>query len=687
MQRAAQHHGAGRLREAEALLHDLLSSDPHHAQALHLMGVVAYQTGRRPQAVALIQQAIQADSSQALFHSNLAEMQRQLGQLASAIEHGQRAIELDPSRPSAQANLGVACADANELDRAIECHQKALALHPGLAPSLNNLGSIARLRKDRVAAADWYRQALASNPDYLEALSNLGAVLVELDQPDEAVPVLERALQRQPDYTEALCNLGLARLKQERANEAEGLLRRSLQQRPAYAQAMSGLARALHDQGRLKEALPLLREVTTTHPELTDAWCLLGTVCNEIDLPGDAEQAYLQAIALDAEWIDALIGLGHLRLEQGKADEAEHFVRRALAIDPGHVAARFHLSQARKVKAGDENLAALQALLDRPEALRADERIWVHYALGKSYDDLREWDQAFPHFMEGARLKRAKLDYDADVDAARTHRLEEIMSADFIERLRGGGDPSEVPIFVLGMPRSGTTLTEQIIASHPEVHGAGELHDLIDITRQSTMGWRDREFPDNLAGLTRDTLTAWGQDYVARLRTRAPQARRITDKMPANYLSLGLIPLMLPKARIIHVRRNAADTCVSCFTRLFNRSQDATYDLTELGRHYVNYARLMDHWRQVLPEGSFLEVQYEDIVADMAGQARRLIDWCGLDWHDDCLSFHKNERTIRTASITQVRQPIYTSSVARWRHYESYLKPLLDALGERAPGA
>lgn len=686
MQLAAQHQGAGRLGEAEAVLQAILNTEPRHAQALHLMGVVAYQTGHRDRAMALIRQAIDVDPGQALFHSNLAEMSRQQGQLAAAIEHGQRAVDLDPSLVSAHANLGVAWSDANDLDRAVDCHQRALALHPGLAQSLNNLGSIARLRKDRPAAADWYRQALASSPDYLEAMSNLGAVLVELDQPDEAVPVLERALQRHPDYAEALCNLGLARLKQERAQEAEGLLRRSLQRRPGYAQAMSGLARALHDQGRVKEALPLLREVTTTHPDLTDAWCLLGTVSNELDQPDDAEQAYLRAIELDPEWIDALIGLGHLRLEQGKVDEAEHLVRRALAVDPQHVAARFHLSQARKVKPGDENLAALEALLVQPKAIRPEELIWVHYALGKSYDDLQAWDQAFPHFMEGARLKRAKLDYDGNVDAARTHRLEELMSLDTIERLRGGGDPSEVPIFVLGMPRSGTTLTEQIIASHPEVHGAGELHDLLDITRQPVRGQPERPWPDNLAGLTRETLTAWGQDYVARLRARAPQARRITDKLPANYLSLGLIPLMLPKARIIHVRRNAADTCVSCFTRLFNRGQDATYDLAELGRHYANYARLMDHWRQVLPEGSFLEVQYEDIVADMPGQARRLIDWCGLDWHDDCLAFHKTERTIRTASIMQVRQPIYSSSVARWRHYEAYLKPLLDALGEWAPG-
>ena len=366
-------------------------------------------------------------------------------------------------------------------------------------------------------------------------------------------------------------------------------------------------------------------------------------------------------------------------------DEAEALLHRALVIDPDNVGGRFHLAQVRKVKADDENLVALEALLAGVDAMKPERRISLHYALGKSYDDLKVWDKAFPHYMEGARLKRARIDFNADEDAARTRRIEDTVTADFIRRLHGAGDPSELPIFVLGMPRSGTTLTEQIIASHPEVHGAGELRDLMVTLHHAPGALQDGPYPERVAGIDQATLTAWGGEYVRRLQARAPGARRITDKMPANYFALGMIPLMLPRARIIHVRRNAADTCVSCFTRLFNRHQESTYELTELGRHYANYARLMEHWRRALPPGSFLEVQYEDIVADMEGQARRLIDWCGLDWHDDCLAFHKNQRSIRTASVAQVRQPIYGSSVERWRHYEAYLQPLLAALGEWAP--
>jgi len=419
-------------------------------------------------------------------------------------------------------------------------------------------------------------------------------------------------------------------------------------------------------------------------PDKADAWCQLGSLAMEMGDAADAEAAYNRALQLDHSLTDALTGLGNLRLEEGKIDESVRLLEQAIAQSPDNLGARFHLTQARKVKPGDANLAALEALQADEPAWNTDKRISYQYALGKAHDDLQAYDQAFSHFLEGARLKRAKLSYNADEDAARGRRIASVVNTDFVTRLSGHGDPSAVPVFVLGMPRSGTTLTEQIIASHPAVHGAGELRDLMEVVQGQAQTGQAQPFPDNLATLTPDRLNAWGHDYVQRVKRRAPNAQHITDKMPANYLALGLIPLMLPEAKIIHVKRNPVDTCVSCFTRLFNRHQDATYELFELGRHYATYARLMQHWQQTLPPGSFLEVQYEDIVADMPGQARRLIDWVGLPWDDACLAFHKTERNIRTASVTQVRQPIYNSSVARWRHYEKYLGPLLEGLGEFA---
>lgn len=651
------------------------------AHRLHQQGIAAWQVGQAAEALRLIEQAIVQDANVALFHSNLTEMYRQQGQIDVAIQHGEAAVALDPAMASAHGNLGIAYYDAQRHDEAEACHHKALALEPRLLQSLNNLGSIARARKDLKVAADWYRRALAINEDFLESLSNLGAVLVEDDQADAAEPFLLRALQLQSAYPEALCNLGLVRLKQDRADEAIAWLSRALQLRPGYPEALVGLGRSLHEQDRLEESAKVLLEATRRAPEKTDAWSHLGAVRMEMGETTAAEEAYARALEIDPQCTDALAGLGNLRLEEGQIDGSVKLLEQVLTIDPDHLGARFHLAQARKVMPGDANLAVLEACAADLPALSADRRISLHYALGKAYDDLKAWDKAFPHFLEGARLKRARLSYDPALDAARTSRIAEVVDAAFIKRFAGAGNDSTVPVFVLGMPRSGTTLTEQIIASHPEVFGAGELRDLMTVVQTPGPGGQQLPFPENLSDVSAKTLRAWGDDYLARLQARAPDARRITDKMPANYLALGLIPLMLPKARIIHVKRNPVDTCVSCFTRLFNRHQEATYDLYELGRHYANYARLMDHWRQVLPAGSFLEVQYEDIVADMEGQARRLIDWVGLDWHPACLDFHKTKRNIRTASVTQVRQPIYTSSVERWRNYEAYLGPLLEGLG------
>lgn len=240
---------------------------------------------------------------------------------------------------------------------------------------------------------------------------------------------------------------------------------------------------------------------------------------------------------------------------------------------------------------------------------------------------------------------------------------------------------SELPIFIVGMARSGTTLTEQIISSHPQVHGAGELPDLLNLARQP-QGASKTLFPHSMQMLTKADLGLMGGRYVTGLRERHAKANRITDKMPANFLAVGLIHLIVPNARIIHVKRNPIDTCLSGYSRLYSRGQAHSYDLAEIGAYYRGYARLMDHWHAVLPAGAILDVVYEDLVADNEAQARRLIDYCGLPWDDVCLQFHKNERVIRTASVTQVRQPIYNTSVARWKRYETHLGPLVDALGD-----
>jgi tetratricopeptide (TPR) repeat protein len=681
---ANQLQAQGRLQEAEQLLRRILQQQPQHAHALHLLGVIAYQVGQLQPAAELVQRAIALDGQVALFHANMCEIFRQLKQADLAVAHGERATALDPSMAMAHSNLGIAYFDRKEYDRAEACQQRALALAPDFAAALNNLGSIWRERGDHGKALDLYRQAAAASPNYLEPLNNLGALLLEEDRTPEAEEVLRKALRLNPNYPESICNLGGVHLSREEHEQALEHYRRALALRPIYIEAQMGLAKTLQALENLTDAeLAAIRAIQFDESN-AKAHALLAGIHTELSKPEQAEAEYARALSLKPDSNEALLGLGHLCTENGQLERARELFLRALQLKPDNTAARIHLVQNDKVTADDGNFAALLAEEKKMSDFSDERRLSLHFALGKCFDDIKDYDKAFPHYLAGCKLKREKFDYDPDAAAKQFIELQKIFSKDFIDSLRGSGDSSAMPIFVLGMPRSGTTLTEQIIASHPVVFGAGELPDLLRIAHRKTHP-DTTTFPDNLRYLDAKTLRAWGTEYLAAVQQRAPGAQRITDKMPANFFAVPLIHLMLPNAKIIHVNRNPVDTCLSCFTRLFHRKQEHTYDLAELGRYYADYARLMDHWRKVLPTGAFYDVQYEDIVADQAGEARKLLAWCGLEWDDACLDFHKTKRQVRTASVTQVRQPIYTSSVERWRKYEQHLGPLLDELGDLVP--
>ncbi|MDD5299166.1 MAG: tetratricopeptide repeat protein [Gallionella sp.] len=561
--------------------------------------------------------------------------------------------------------------------------RKATELLPDDADAHYNLGNTLMMlgRLDEAEAS--YRCALRIQPDYVDAYYNLGNTLRNMGRIGEAEASYRQALRIKPDYAEVYSNLGNVMLEQGRLAEAEASYRQALRIKPDYAAAHYNLGNFLHDRSRLDEAEASFRRVLQIKPDYADAHSNLGNVLQDMGRLAEAEASYRRALQNKPDHAEAYSNLGNTLLELGRIAEAEASHRHALEIKPDFVEGRFNFTLAKKAKAGDENLVALEAaeeaVRDGTATLSNKEAVYLHFALGKSYDDLGDYEKAFPHFLEGCKLKRATFGHDPDHASRLFAGIMRNLDAAAIDRLRGGGDPSNLPIFVLGMPRSGTTLTEQIIASHPEVHGAGELPDLIRIARRDIDG---AAFPDNLRLFDQARLSAWGAEYVAGLQRRAPDARRITDKMPENFLVVGLIHLMLPNAKIIHVNRNPVDTCLSCFTKLFKHQHEYTYDLAELGRYYAGYARLMDHWRKVLPGGAFLDVRYEDLVADQEAQSRRIIGYCGLEWNDACIDFYNNKRPVSTASMAQVRQPMYKSSVERWRHYEKFLGPLLDALGE-----
>ncbi len=682
---ANQHLQAGRLQAAETLCRDILRARPESAPALHLLGVVAYQAGNLPVAIELLRRATAADETVALYHCNLGEMFRLAGQSEAALESGRRALALNPDMPQALNNLGIVYYEHDEFEEAAAHYRRAIALAPDYAEAYSNLGNALRALKQYDEALIAYQRARQLRPAYAEAINNMGTALRDMGHLSDAEATYRQALALKPDAPSVLNNLALALKDAERFDEASALLTRSLSLDPNNVKTLTYLALVRLEQKRIPDAEAAAQRALTLAGDDPEALNAMGLVRFEQQNSDEALVFHRRAVALKPDLADAYNNIGNILKEDGQLTASREAYERAIELDPKEIAYFVNLSDAKKFVEGDAHLATMEDLARNPEILSSTALSRLNFALSKAYDDLGRYDDAFCCMRAGNALKRERIDYDESGMLGLFDRVR----ATFDRRLLGAradtGYRSSLPVFVVGMPRSGTTLVEQILASHPAVCGAGELLDL----NQRIDGMRDADgnafrYPEGTPALTATQLRELGRLYVEGLDHRAPSAERITDKMPANFLFLGLIHLALPTAHIIHVLRDPRDTCLSCFSKLFTAEQDFTYDLGELGRYYRKYAELTAHWRDVLPEGRVLEIRYEDVIADLEASARRIVDHCGLDWHPNCVAFHEAQRPVRTASASQVRRPIYRTSEGRWRAYQDHLGPLLAALGDLA---
>jgi tetratricopeptide (TPR) repeat protein len=437
---------------------------------------------------------------------------------------------------------------------------------------------------------------------------------------------------------------------------------------------------ALAALGQFDAAMAAYRHAIALKPDYPEALCNWAAAHYCLDQLDEAEAKCRQAIAVNADCAAAHHNLALILKEKGRLREAQQAEKRAIRLAPRNTSYYEHLAGMRTFKPGDRYMKALQRLAADCSSMSAADQVHLHFALAKAFSDSGQSSRAFAQLLAGNKLKRQLTDYDEAATLARMERTREVFTPDFLTRHRGSGVPSRLPVFIIGMPRSGSTLIEQILASHPEVFGAGELTLLDQVTGAMCNALPGTPpFPAMASAMSAEHFRALGATYLDKLVQRAPNAARIVDKMPGNFLFAGLIHLALPDATIIHAVRDPIDTCVSCFSILFKK-QDQTYDLAELGRYYRHYQALMAHWRRVLPPERFIELRYEDLVTDVEGAARRIVAHCGLTWDARCLDFHRTERAVRTASATQVRQPIYKSSIGRWREYEALLAPLLAEL-------
>ncbi|HEX4144960.1 MAG TPA: tetratricopeptide repeat protein [Pirellulales bacterium] len=560
---------------------------------------------------------------------------------------------------------------------------------PGSQAELEALVALAQREQQQgrfVQAAAAWRKFIALRPGIADAHNCLANVLMFQGKLDEAADQYERATALKPDLFPAHNNLGNILRRQGKLEQAVARYQKVLALRPDLAEPHNNLGNVLLSQGKLEEAAASFERALALRPDLPEPYNNLGNVRREQGKFEQAAEQYQQALALRPDYVEALNNLGNIRWEQGKFDEAAALYLQALALNPDLAEAHYHLAEMKTFRAGDVDLAALEALAATKERLPPRDMLFTHFGLGKALEDVGDYPRAFEHWLQGNALKRSQIRYD-EAAWQQTFRLTaEAFDADLLNRFAGASDPSAAPIFVLGMPRSGSTLIEQILASHPQVHGAGELKNLDRVvgTLPDTAG-RPVSYPEYVRWIDADGLRRLGEAYLASLPALPAGKTRLTDKMPANFFYVGLIPLILPNARIIHTVRDPVDTCLSCFSRLFASGQSYSYDLGELGRYYRWYHELMAHWRSILPAGAMLDVGYEHLVDDLERQARRMLDFCGLPWDDRCLSFYETNRPVATLSNVQIRQPVYRTSVERWRRYEPWLAPLLAELESCRP--
>jgi tetratricopeptide (TPR) repeat protein len=701
------------LHSAEQAYRRLLADQPGHLRALCGLAVVrgqlgaveearglldraaAVASGRVEDHVALgtgfgrindlsrarqhLEEAVRLDKGHGEARQHLAHILHRAGDIAAAVNRYEEALAIDPNNAEAHQSLGFALQSLGRFETAISHHEAALSIQPRLAIAHVGLGDAYRRLGRYQDAIPAYGRAVAINAGLTEAHLNLGGSLQIVGRRDEAIRSYQRALAINPAIANAHYNLGIIYADLDDLHAATFHCERAIELNPNSAEAHNNLANVLCRQQRVRDAIKHYREAVRLKPHYADAFRNLGDALQTQKSFEEAIICYRAALVDEPDNTTILNRLASALLVTGQIDEASQKLEAAIALRPQDVGIQLNYAAVRPFKNGDRRLVWLEETAARADLLPDDQRIALHFLLGKAFADLENGERSFHHLNIANRLKRKYVAYDERATLQYMERIRAAFSGDLLRAKIGHGDPSNAPVFVVGMPRSGTSLVEQILASHPRVFGAGELNDFAATASM----FEERgagAYPEMIAKMSDADFREFGRLYVERAGGTVVSKERFVDKMPSNFLFVGLIHLALPRARIIHVKRNPADTCLSCYSLLFSEGQSFAYDLAELGRYYRAYDAVMEHWRTVLPPETMLEVQYENLVNDLDGQARRLVAYCGLDWDERCLSFHKTKRPIQTASLVQVRKPIYADSIGRSRLYGAQLKPLLDEL-------
>ena len=641
--RASDHMKAGDAAATARVCLEGLGKFPDDPNILCLAGRALIALERIEEAAVCIKKAYKMFPEISLVHETYGDLLLLRGDFEGAVNAYQDAVQLDPNRSIL----------SNKIDRA---NSLANVQNPGTRQ--------ARPRRKEMASVDRINEA-----DEFERNG----------EPNKAEDIYRDILKEDPDHVEAIRLLAGVAVKHKKYREAEILLQRAVSLTPDYARVwldLSNVQRELDEYGAAMMSTERLLELT---PKVAESHIAMAAIQAKAGLDDESVQSYQKALKITPSHPAAFSGLAHQFKTIGRNEEAIAAHRQNIAANPGNADAYWNLANMKTFRFEDSEVSAMLTLLERDD-LDDLSRVQLCNSLGLEFEGRKDYDQAFEYFHRCCELRRESENYDPVNTETTTDLLVETFNQAFIAEKQGNGVSDASPIFIIGLPRSGSTLIEQILASHSQVEGTHELTDLPLVVRTAAQSIsRHGRFPDVFKDLGVKGWSRVGNQYLDRTQKYRTGANRFIDKNPNNFIYVGLLQLILPNAKIINARRHPMDSCFGSFKQLFASGQPFSYDLEELGEYYIQYQRLMNHWHQVLP-GKVLDVDYESVVADLEFQVGRLLDYCELPMEEACLSFHETERAIKTASSEQVRQPIYSSSVDLWRHYESHLGELIEIL-------
>lgn len=678
---ASKLFAAGRFKEAANLSRQIMQKHPKMIDATNIHAASLASLGEYAEAIALSKKLLKISPNNATIYANLGEYERRAGNAEDAKKSLTRAIELAPNNYQALNNLGIVFFEELDFEKALECYDKALAISPRYAESHNNRGNALRALGKNEEAISAYQQALAYREVYPEAYNNLGTALRDKDLKVEAEHAYRKAINQRASYIEAYVNLAGLLNANDQSVEALRVLADALRLDDKHQGALLMTARVQQGRNNYEQAQRAAQIVLQGNPENSEAMVILGQIQHDQDHFEEALDLMQRAVKANPKSAEAHNFLGVVLKSIGRLDEARAELLEGHRLSPRNWSTLANLNDLLNFSEHPDLVAEMENGLKEADDPTLSRYIALHYAYAKALDDCGKPEEAIDEYLIGAAAKRRELDFNEEKSIEFFNDIQKIFTKEFFADVKYKGDPDVRPVFIVGMPRSGSTLVEQILSSHPDVFGAGEVKYL----SRSLHMLRDRfpgipVFPQMAQKLDDAQYALVSRNYLDQISAQAGDAKRITDKLLTNYFFVGLIHILYPNAHFIHTRRNPVDTCLSAFTKLFKDDMPHSYDFGELGRYYKRYEKLMQHWENVLPKGTIMTMDYEKVVADLETSARGLIDFLGLPFDARCLSFHESDRPVKTASVVQVRQPVYKTSVERWRKYGPKLQPLLDAL-------